>query len=231
MTIEQVIDRFARGRPLNGTVYLNIEGEVYEKHYGYACIDSKQPIQSTTLFPVASVTKQFTAASTLKALDQAGFSTAMRVAEITDLAPEFPNNTTVHQLLSHTVGQSFSYSNAGYHLLEKIVVELSGNPLDAFMEKHIFAPLGMQSSQLVPRCLPEKAANGHSFNDDTPAAKLRALDEQPKFDQIRGSGAIITSATDLSIWNLALHHGRVLRAGFCAGRGEACAQAPLSHGG
>ncbi len=47
----------------------------------------------------------------------------------------------------------FSYSNVGYTLLGHMVEKLSGMPFDKYVERHIFAPLGMRDSAM--RVLPK----------------------------------------------------------------------------
>ena len=43
-------------------------------------------------------------------------------------------------------GTKFSYSNAGYGTLGRIIEVVSGQPYEEFMEEHIFRPLGMKDT-------------------------------------------------------------------------------------
>lgn len=45
-------------------------------------------------------------------------------------------------------GDIFSYSNSGYFLLAQIISRVSGTSASSFLEKHIFEPLGMESTRL-----------------------------------------------------------------------------------
>ena len=48
-------------------------------------------------------------------------------------------------------GERFAYSNPGYVLLGYIIEKISGQSYDNYIAAHIFAPLGMQHSNLHPR--------------------------------------------------------------------------------
>lgn len=44
--------------------------------------------------------------------------------------------------------ERFSYSNSGYFLLAEIISRVSGTSASRFLEKHVFEPLGMESTRL-----------------------------------------------------------------------------------
>lgn len=48
--------------------------------------------------------------------------------------------------LAHTPGQAFEYSNANYWLLGLVIEAVSGTPYGAYVQRQIFAPLGMAQS-------------------------------------------------------------------------------------
>jgi len=48
--------------------------------------------------------------------------------------------------LSRPVGQAYEYSNAGYMVLGLLVQQISGQPYEAYMHQHIFAPLEMRQT-------------------------------------------------------------------------------------
>jgi CubicO group peptidase (beta-lactamase class C family) len=91
-------------------------------------------------------------------------------------------DVTVRMILNHTSGlpnwasgplefdtppgTRWQYSGEGYVLLQRAVEQVTGLPLDRFMEKQVFAPLGMNNSSYVwdqrlsARLLPGTKANG-----------------------------------------------------------------------
>ncbi len=81
------------------------DGEiVHSRGYGYAQIEHRVPVTPTTVFHVASVSKQFTAmAVTMLAADGA-LSLDDHVQWHLDFVPWFQHPTTVRQLIHHTSG-------------------------------------------------------------------------------------------------------------------------------
>jgi CubicO group peptidase (beta-lactamase class C family) len=47
-------------------------------------------------------------------------------------------------------GTHWNYSNVGYNVLGRIIEVVSKQPYDAFLEQHIFAPLGMKDTSFFP---------------------------------------------------------------------------------
>lgn len=61
-------------------------------------------------------------------------------------------------------GKSFSYSGAGYEILQQLIVDVSGKSFEEFMQSEVLKPLGMRSStfaQPLPESLLPIAATGH----------------------------------------------------------------------
>lgn len=100
----------------------------------------------------------------------------------------------------------WSYSNTGFLVLGRIVEKVSGQPLDDFLRRRVFTPLGMTRSFFTPPPDTPGLATGHlSF----------ALGEpQPVAPEGRGwlhaAGGMFASAGDLARWDLALAQGKVL---------------------
>ena len=132
-----------------------------------------------TIFDLASITKLFTAAATLVALDERGLSADTLVA---DFLPEFLDGaaagTTVRQLLSHTGGWAsewrgyhgdgedlsrfrqlrpevapgvrHEYSCVGYIWAGLLAEAVSGEPLDVIVQRVLLDPLGMSTTMFRP---------------------------------------------------------------------------------
>jgi CubicO group peptidase (beta-lactamase class C family) len=75
---------------------------VYERQIGYANMDTRQPIDAETVFELASVSKQFTAAGILLLAER----NLLRLDDsLQKFFPELPYpGVTVHHLLTHTSG-------------------------------------------------------------------------------------------------------------------------------
>jgi Beta-lactamase class C and other penicillin binding proteins len=93
-------------------------------------------------------------------------------------------------------GTSFRYYNVNYRLLALLVERVSGRPFGDFVEKEVFAPLGMSSSRARdPRTagLPEAVAQGHGSFLGLP------IERRQEFrSSALASGMMISTARDIA---------------------------------
>jgi CubicO group peptidase (beta-lactamase class C family) len=96
-------------------------------------------------------------------------------------------------------GTKWVYSNHGFAVLGQIVEDISGQPLDRYLREHIFAPLGMEHSDLVPsgRIRP-RLATGYVLG--SAGLKPVTYREIPA----PGAGGVFCSAADLARYVAAL---------------------------
>jgi CubicO group peptidase (beta-lactamase class C family) len=59
-------------------------------------------------------------------------------------------------------GTRYSYSNTGYLILGRVVEKVSGEPMRAFLQSHIFTPLGMNHTLYEPEKADGRLARGHT---------------------------------------------------------------------
>jgi CubicO group peptidase (beta-lactamase class C family) len=103
--------------------------------------------------------------------------------------------------LEFTPGEKLTYSNSGYVLLGKIVERASGEDYDDFLDKNIFAPLGMKNSG-VNGSIPiiKNRASGYFRSDgiirNYPYASLALA---------QSAGSIYSTTEDLLLWDKALY--------------------------
>jgi D-alanyl-D-alanine carboxypeptidase len=79
---------------------------VLAKGYGYADLAERVPASANTIYRLASITKQFTAAAILHLAEEGKLSLRDRIG---DYLPDYPDpgrRITIHNLLSHTSGLS-----------------------------------------------------------------------------------------------------------------------------
>ncbi len=89
----------------SGSVLVASHGQVLlNKGYGYADQDTGQPYTAGTLFDIASVSKQFTAAALLKLEQQGKLKVEDPLSRFFPDAPPDKAGITLHQLLTHTAG-------------------------------------------------------------------------------------------------------------------------------
>jgi CubicO group peptidase (beta-lactamase class C family) len=99
---------FSEYRCLNcpGAALFVIKDEkiITRKFYGFADIDKKIKVKSTTNFRLASVTKQFTAAAVLILISENKLSFTDRLTDLFENFPQYGSQIKIENLLNHTSG-------------------------------------------------------------------------------------------------------------------------------
>ncbi|MFC6997810.1 serine hydrolase domain-containing protein [Rufibacter roseus] len=213
----------------NGKVVVN-------KAYGLADLEREVPMNTNAIFDIGSVRKQFIAAAVLQLVEEKKLSLSENIHRYLPDLPDYGHKVTLDHLLTHTSGirdwtglmplaqgkpealalilrqrglnfkpgEEFSYSNSGYVLLVEIVERTAKTPIAEFLRQRLFEPFGMKSTSYV--------------TDMTAVVKNRALGYEKQKDgwkldiylgNDRGGGAILSTASDLLLWNNALHSARL----------------------
>jgi D-alanyl-D-alanine carboxypeptidase len=110
------------------------------------------------------------------------------------------------QPLQFVPGERWSYTNA-FPLLGMVVERASGQPYAEFVERRIFAPLGLRAARfkrdgdVVPH-----RADGYLLKD---GALVRGEPARPMV--IAANGGVLMSVVDFAAWEVAITGGRLLR--------------------
>lgn len=99
-------------------------------------------------------------------------------------------------------GTEISYSNYGAALAGYLVERVTGEPFDAYIEKLLFAPLGMHSTTFrepLPEAMQRNMATGYVLNDGQFEAKPFEL-----YSNIMPAGSGSASAPDMARFMLAM---------------------------
>ncbi len=117
----------------------------------------------------------------------------LTVKEIIDL---FKN-----QPMDFAPGERWSYSNSGYILLGAIIEKVSGQTYQDFIEKNIFAPLGMKHSYYdnTARLIPRRVEGYSKVNEGYQNAAYLSM------TQPFSAGSLMSSVDDLALWDAALY--------------------------
>ena len=104
-------------------------------------------------------------------------------------------------------GERFGYCNFGYHLLAKIIEEVSNKNYESFLAQDLFRPAGISNTgfSLVNW---KKNQIAH-YNDWTTAGNEHIIKDpldRPIFLQPDGSGGILSTSTDMYKWYQAVFH-------------------------
>jgi CubicO group peptidase (beta-lactamase class C family) len=105
LAIDEIVEEEMRSGPISGMSVAVSRGLriLHAKGYGYADLENELPANAQTIYPVGSITKQFTAAAVLKLVEDG----EVRLdAPVTQYLPEYSAfaSVTVEQLLTHTAG-------------------------------------------------------------------------------------------------------------------------------
>ena len=185
-------------------------GEViYENYLGYADLQQKQQVDSTTLFPIASVTKSFAAVLALK-LAESG--TLDLEQSVNSYLPDqgLSDSVKVKHLLSHTSegvpGSFFNYSYR-YSQLTTILEQAGGRSLDSLMSEHIIDAFNLQHTvalmdQAVVDKLQADLAQPYLFYGETEPGHF-----DPGFSTASGLAATVR---DLASFDQSLMEGKLI---------------------
>jgi CubicO group peptidase (beta-lactamase class C family) len=101
-------------------------------------------------------------------------------------------------------GTQFSYSGEGINLVQLVIEQKKGKPLDQLMQEAIFTPLGMTRTGIIYRQQFEAdVADRYDLNE-----KFRS---QTKRFPARAAGSMTTSADDLARFVTALFEGKIIK--------------------
>ncbi len=201
------------------------EGAVaWIRGFGVASASSATPVTPETVFEAASLGQPVFAYAVLRLAQRGGIDldrplpayapnydvngderirriTARRVLCNTT---GFPNRRRGSELtIDFEPGERFSYSEEGYAYLQKAVETITGLPLDEFVRREVFGPLGMTASSYVWRAAYETtAAVGHDYLQRPVSRQAPA--------QVNGPSSLYTTATDYARFLVEVLHPRLL---------------------
>jgi CubicO group peptidase (beta-lactamase class C family) len=227
--LETIIDKYGADTLLNGSVIVAQNGNIlYQGSFGYADIETNKSITSTTLFPIASLTKQFTAAAIMILQEKGKLSINDNIIDYLNVPPSM-QPVTIKNLMNHSSGipdywpnnidnnkdsimdfhfnndtllfspnTNYSYCNSAYFLLGLIIEKVSGKSYNDFLNENIFTPIGMS----------------HTFVNDGNKC-IRAIGynenwEKNDYLMTTADGGIISNVDDLFLWDQALSKNEIL---------------------
>lgn len=232
---QQVAQPYVEAQMFMGNVLVAKAGKVLlSKSYGMANLDWNIANSSNTRFNIASMTKQFTAASILLLEDRGKLKTDDLVKKYLTDAPASWDKITVYHLLTHTSGisddaakyepgtpdrlvfrdvplnfqpgEQWAYTNLGYLVLGYLIERISGQTYEQFVEQNIFKPLGMNDSGLMSfATVIPRLASGYWPGSN-------GIENAERWDPRIGfsAGSLYSTTEDLLRWEEGLFGGRLL---------------------
>lgn len=234
--LKQVVQPYVDAQMFMGSVLVAEDGKViFSKSYGMADLEWSVPNSPTTRFNIASMTKQFTAASILLLEDRGKLKTDDLVKKYLPEAPASWDKITIYHLLTHTSGipgdaaeyepgtpdklvfndkpldfqpgERWAYTNLGYIVLGYLLERISGQTYEEFVQENIFKPLGMKDSGLMSfvTIIPRRASGYWPGSNGIENA------DRPDARMGFSSGSLYSSTEDLLRWNEGLFGGKLLK--------------------
>lgn len=190
---------------------------VWSRGFGVRNTDTQSPVNDQTVFARASLSKPLFAYAAMKMCANGLLNLDTPLTEYT-AKPYISDSRikliTTRMVLSHTTGfpnwsgdqpvwidftpgSKFRYSSEGFLYLQSVVEEITQQPLNDYMNSHVFAPLGMTNSSYIWQNRFENiAANGH--DDRGNPQPLR------KPSQALSAGSLRTTANDYAKFLMAM---------------------------
>jgi D-alanyl-D-alanine carboxypeptidase len=223
----------AKGRLAGLSIAVFRGGEkILARGYGYADREAGLPAQPETSYPIASVSKTFTAAAIVRLSEQGKLSLDEPLSTFFPKARPAIGKLTLRQLLNHSSGltrggpaprhaaesvvrrggtamppgQRWDYSNYNFSLLGLVIEHVSGRPYAEYVRDELATPLGL--------------VNTGYCEDGTPVPG-RTVDYEAgphgpmptpywSTERFFASGGLCSSVLDLVRWQRGLDEGRVV---------------------
>jgi CubicO group peptidase (beta-lactamase class C family) len=259
-TISHPLDAFLRGRVASGDVpgvvaiVVDRQTTRYAGAFGKADVARNRPLSMDSIFRLASMTKPVTSLAAMMLVEQGELGLDDPIAKY---LPEFSNvrvltavradgtydgrpprrPITVHDLLTHTSGMAYPFTDARLAKLDDghknaselplicdpgerfaygpntavlgdIVAKLSHMPLEAFFQTRIFEPLGMHDTFFsVPADKRDRVVTMHMRGEN---GSIREIPNSSKLESpVRGDGGLFSTSADYaSFLQLFLNSGR-----------------------
>ncbi|MHC4937661.1 MAG: serine hydrolase domain-containing protein [Planctomycetota bacterium] len=224
-----------------GAVLVAHKGEVvYAKGFGMADYESK-PIATDSLFEIASISKQFTAAAVLKLQMQGKLDVHDPIARYFKDVPEDKQGITIHHLLTHTSGLSNKaiLPYASRHTRDRFLKHAFSFPLESEPgEKFAYSNPGYAMLAALVEVVSMKSFEEYSREylfkpaelNDTGFIRDKQLDRKRMTTRMahngakataadwfwgwgyRGMGGVVSTVEDMERWDRALKGEQVLDA-------------------
>lgn len=205
---------------------------VMAKGYGFADLESGVAATAETSYPIASVSKHFTAALVLRLADQGKLGLDDPLSRFFPAARPKIGALTMRHLLDHTSGltrggpapraaaqkviarggtargqgEVWDYSNYNYSLLGLVIERASGRDYAAYVHDELAAPLGLTGTGYCEdgTAVPGR---GRDYLSGRRAVTRTSYWMEPRFF---AAGGLCSTVLDLVRWEQALEEGRVL---------------------
>lgn len=205
----------------NGVVLISKNGKtLYSKAKGYANLENKKPLTIDSQFEIMSNSKQIAAVLVLLEVEKGRVDLNSPIKKyLPELTQTWADTVTVHQLLNHShgivdlkkplafkPGTEFKYGNLSFNLIGKIV-EFSTKKKYNETADALFKKLKMNHTFCYSKDKAQNLATGYfSLKND-----MKPVNGSQITPESFGADGIISTVSDLAIWDNNLHKGKILK--------------------
>ena len=231
-------DMLAQGVPSVSVAIMRDGKMVLQQAWGMADVEKKTPADASTTYPIASVSKQFTAALVLEQVDRGRLALSDPLGKhLPGLRPEYAA-LPIEQILNHTSGLPNDYRNPErrleHHSVEQLLAMVNATtPVNSPGTKYVYSNTGyFLLAVLAEKLYGKPYATVLRDEIAAPLGLGLAACVEPKPGEaagyrrmpdgtigappglhhslLLGAGGICATAGDLVRWTHALHTGKVL---------------------
>lgn len=227
--IQKVIKEYVAKGHFNGSIMIADKDRIiYKSSFGYANLETKDTITSSTLFPICSLTKQFTSTAIMILQEKGKLSINDKIGKYMEV-PLTVHDIPIKNLMNMTSGifnywengvisnkdsilkfhheseslyfatnTKYHYNNSNYFFLGLLIESVSEMPYNDFLRQNIFKPAGMINTFVY---------DGKEFK------RAIGYDEDwIKNDYLitTADGGVISTIDDLLLWDKALSKNNIL---------------------
>jgi len=199
---------------------------IYENYFGYADLQTGRRVDSTTIFPIASITKTFAAVLLMQLVESGDLDLDEPINNYLANS-DLSDSITIRHVLSHTSegkpGSFFNYSGR-FSRLTEVLETVTGKPLEVLLEDNILEPLGLGNTLSIV-----SQANVDSLTDvlAKPYAYYGTVEDGHYDMGVTSSYGLASTARDLVKFDRALGSGALISDG---NRNEMFSPFPTSTG-
>lgn len=205
----------------NGVVLISQNGKtLYSKPQGFSNFETRTPLKMDTQFEIMSNSKLIAAVLLLLEVEKGKVNLNAPIKKyLPELTQTWADSVTVHQLLNHShgiidlqkqlafkPGTDFKYGNLSFNLVAKII-EFSSKKSYREVAESLFKKLKMNHTFCYSKDKEQNLATGY-YNVKN---QLEADTSRQITDETLGADGIISTVSDLAIWNNNLHKGKILK--------------------
>lgn len=238
--IQDEVEHFFPDEFMGSVLVSEADRVIYSDHFGYSNLDQETPLDTRSVFRIASLTKQFTSSAILLLEDLGALTTGDSITTHIQGLPNHLSEVTLLHLLSHTSGVSdipnSAFNSDGNRKLELTQAELAAITLESLPGErarysnagyHLLGEViesvsGMTFSEFISSSfLAPLELNQTGFVSTNPGSLAigyfpengNLVAQEVTATEMKGpysAGGMYSSTLDLNSWSAALFGGKVL---------------------